>query len=246
MYLKVSQLDIAPTIAEIYGLTYSCEGMAIDGVVKKYYGLKTILLIIDSLGFKEYLRYKGSLRTIHKLANNGMIYKCKIFTRYTTPAIATILCGRRPESHRIYLTGDVYKTEITSIPEFLFEHGFKSGVVMEKNGAVTFKGKVDSVMPIEDREDIINFDINVRDCIINLIKNRMDFITAHLRSLDKLGYNDTSLKCINDCIYKIIKTIGSDWLIIICGDHPPHKSRSEYTPLIFGKKADIQNKDTKN
>ena len=148
MFPTVTQLDIAPTIAKLYDLDFKCSGHVIREVIDKYSSRKVVLLIIDSLGFQSCMLHKESLSFISKLAHNGLIYKCMAVIKRTTPAIATILCGLKPEEHRVYNTGDISLSSIKSVAEFLSEKGIKTGVIMEEKGALTFKNRVDVIIPL--------------------------------------------------------------------------------------------------
>ena len=233
MYSKVvTQLDIAPTIAKIYNLDYHCEGKVINEVVNKYKGYKVILLIIDALGFSQLLNNLKYFTSIDLLIRKGLFYKCLIYARYTTPAIATILCGRKPEIHRIYKTGDVYKTYITSIPEYLYDHGFKTTVIMEAEGALTFTNKVYKVIPVSNRDNIIEFDDEIINALLKIYVENIDLIVAHIRTLDKYGYNRNIILNLDEKLNMVFNQYA-DRLLIICGDHPPHNSKDKYVPLIF-------------
>jgi len=233
---EVTQLDIAPTIAKIYGLDYHCAGSPIKEVVNRFYGSKTILIIIDSLGFDEYIKYADRLPLLTKAAGEGLLYKCLTFIKLTTPSIASILCGLKPEIHRVYKTGDVYKSSVKSLPEYLSENGIRSGVIMESSGAITFIGKIDIVAPIEDREDIVSFDYETLSRTIEIIDRWADFIVAHFRILDKYGYNSETLNHVNSILMKINQSLPNNWILTICGDHPPHKTKQLHVPLIFSNK----------
>jgi len=233
MFPTVTQLDIAPTIAKLYDLDFKCSGHVIREVIDKYSGRKVVLLIIDSLGFQSYMLHKKSLSFVSKLAHNGLIYKCITVTKRTTPAIATVLCGLRPEEHRVYNTGDISLSNVKSVAEFLSEKGVRTGVIMEEKGALTFKNRVDIVVPIKDREDILLFDQEVAISVTSLVNQELDFIVAHMRSLDKLGYTTEAIKCINERTEQITSSLDEKWLITVCGDHPPHDSSDLYVPLIF-------------
>jgi len=229
---RASQLDIAPTVAAAYGLSYRCEGRVIAEAARLVRGRRMALLIIDALGYREFLRYGGRLGPLASLASSGLTYKCSVVARLTTPAIASILCGLKPARHRIYTTGDVYRSGIVSLPEFLSLGGVRSGVVMESEGANTFRGKVDFVAPVKDREDIVSFDLEVVERVLDAASSGVRFVVAHVRSLDKLGYVDRALDCLSRCLRTLLSLEG--WGLVVCGDHPPHGSRQRYVPLIFG------------
>ena len=88
----IEQIDIAPTIAEMLKIPFQADGKPISEIVE--YGkkcIKIILLIIDSLGYSQYLNW---LNFFNSTIKNGKVYKCKINADKTTPAIASILSGK--------------------------------------------------------------------------------------------------------------------------------------------------------
>jgi len=226
----IRQIDIAPTISAIFKLSYQCEGKVINEIVEKYNEYKhVVLIIIDALGYNDYLKHRDKF-VIDKIMS--VIYKCRSYSKNTTASIATILCGLKPEKHRIYITGNAFKDTIISLPEFLSKNGVKCGIVMESLGALSFMQKVDVICPINNLEDIYLFDKQILNNVVNLMKMNLNFIITHFRCLDKYGYVDKAVKLINRITLTIINNSIRKWLIFLCGDHPPHMSRESYVPLV--------------
>jgi len=226
----VEQIDIAPTIASILKIAFQCDGTPIPEIIVYSQGcVKIILLIVDSFGYSCYLNW---LSFFDLSIRNGVLCKCKINADKTTPAIASILSGKRPENHKVYTTEDVYKSEFKSILEAASKLGFKTAVVMEERGALTFKNRINIVKPVKNREDIIIFDEEIKKGVLEALMEKCDLITAHFRILDKLSYKPETVKIVNENITSIIKACEFNSLIIICGDHPPHDSSEFYTPVI--------------
>ena len=233
--MEASQLDIAPTIASIYGVSIRCDGKVLSEAYRRFRGLKTILVIVDSLGYSEYLRYRGLLGELDAISRRGILYRCLACSGQTTPAIATILTGLSPERHRIYRTGDAYTSEIRSLPEILSERGFSSGVVMEEYGAGAFIGRIDAVRPIPRDLGIQEFDSKTTIETIGLVRDGVEFIVAHLRVLDRLGYTGEALALLDGCIARIrAEAAKNSYILVVCGDHPPHNSAGRHVALIFG------------
>lgn len=232
----LEQIDIAPTIAKIMRINFQSDGKPIKEIVD--YGEncnQILLLIIDAFGYSHYIKSKIFFKKISKIHQDGRFYKCKANANKTTPAIASILCGRRPEVHRIYSTGDVYKSHLKSILETASDQNIKSAIIMEEKGALTFEKRIDVIKPIKEREDIIEFDDVVKEATIEAIKEGCRLITAHLRSLDKLGYTLKAIKSIDKNVLEIVKAYEANSLIVLCGDHPPHESNEFLVPLIVSK-----------
>ncbi|MCP8310107.1 MAG: hypothetical protein L6N95_04765 [Candidatus Methylarchaceae archaeon HK01B] len=232
----LEQIDVAPTIAEILGIPFHVEGKPLKEILE--YGKSCrnlILIIIDSFGYLSYLKSRRFFRNISKMGHDGRLYRCKSNADKTTPAIASILCGRKPKTHKIYRTGDVYGSHIKSILEKASEQDIKSAVVMEEEGALTFDGLIDIIKPMKDRKDMIEFDRITKEATIDVIREDYQFIVSHLRVIDKLGYTLKAIKCIDDKVLEIFKACKIGSLIMLCGDHPPHGSKECSVPLIVDK-----------
>ncbi len=229
----IEQIDIAPTIAEMLEIPFQADGKPISEIVK--YGkkcIKIILLIIDSLGYSQYLNW---LNFFNSTIKNEKVYKCKINADKTTPAIASILSGKKPENHKVYQTEDVYKSKFKSILEAASTLGFKTAVIMEEKGALTFKNRINLIKPIKNRENIIEFDNEVKEKTLEALNEECNLIIAHFRILDKLGYNVKTVEIVNKNIVSIFNSCKPKSLIIICGDHPPHNSKEIYIPIVVIK-----------
>ena len=106
---KHSLLQIAPTIAEIFSIPLKTDAKSLDDVLNfvhksgKRGNFRVILLVIDSLDWQFFKDFAYSLRRMHALASSGLLFKCDTVSEHTTPAIASILTGLRPESHGICL-----------------------------------------------------------------------------------------------------------------------------------------------
>ncbi|NWG09458.1 MAG: hypothetical protein HXX80_04010 [Nitrososphaerales archaeon] len=234
----LEQIDIAPTIANVLKIPFQSDGRPVKGIVAYGEGCNQILLVvIDAFGYSQYLKSKRFFQNIWKMGCGGRLYRCKANADKTTPAIASILCGRKPEVHKIYNTGDVYKSYIKSILEIASEQGIRSAVVMEEEGALTFGGRIDIVKPVKDREDIIEFDGIVKEATIESIKEDAHLIVTHLRALDKLGYTLEAIKSVDKNVLEIAKAYETNGLIMLCGDHPPHESKECLVPLIASRVA---------
>ena len=232
----LNQIDIAPTIAEIFRIPFKADGKAFKEIVEYAKNSnKIIMLIIDSFGYLSYLKSRKIFQNISKMNFDGRLFRCKSNSDKTTPAIASILCGRKPEIHRIYQTGDVYKSYLKSILEVASEQGIKSSVIMEKEGALTFKGKVDIIKPIMDDKNIIKFDRDTKESTIEILKGDSRLIISHLRALDKLSYTYKAIKFVDNLVFEIYRICKINSLIILCGDHPPHESKECSVPLIVNK-----------
>ena len=231
----VRQVDVAPTIAEVLGFEFPCDGKPISRVVEASKGCKNvILLIIDSLGFNEYVKHRRFFSFVSRVESLGFLFKCLSYSHYTTPSIATLLCGLRPEKHRVWKTEDAYRSTVKNVVVVASKLGYKTAVVMEKFGALSFQNRVDFVRPVENVSDVKEFDaaicsetISVIDCF------SPNLVVTHLRTLDKLGFKREPIVYVDSIIGKIVKRCGSGTLVLLCGDHPPHKvEREKFVALI--------------
>ncbi len=229
----LEQIDIAPSIARIMKMPFQSDGKIIEGLVSYGEGCDhTLLIIIDSFGYSHYIKSKKFFRNISNMVANGRFYICKANAKKTTPAIASILCGRRPEVHRIYNTGDVYRSHLKSIIEVASQQGIKSAVVMERQGALTFEGRIDVVKSVKDTEDIIEFDRIIKDATIEAIREDCQLVVTHIRALDNLGYTLGAIRSVDENVLEITNAYPNNGLIILCGDHPPHHLKEYFVPLI--------------
>jgi len=237
-------MDIAPTIAEILGITLpERDGTPIPIVTMKLSQCKRlILLIIDGLGCSIYEKYQHdlnptrgiTLRCTPKERHTFPPYgKCAFYgvEWHTTPAIATILTGMHPDHHRVFTMDDTQRSEKLSIIELANAQGITSAVIMEQKGARCFKENVEIVVEVDDND---HYDKDAAKAVIEVSK-RANFITAHLRVLDRFYHQnrkpDKAIKILSQHIRDITSQI-EDAGILICGDHPPHHLKDDDVPLI--------------
>ncbi len=222
-----TQMDIAPTIAEIIGITFPArDGTPIPRVVMKLSRCKRLLLlIIDGLGFRIYERYQHDLKP-----TEGITLRCKPTMMHTTPAIATILTGMHPDHHRVFTAKDTERSASLSIIEHASAQGVTSAIIMEEKGARCFKEDVITI-GIDDND----YDDNDAVRAVIRVSKRADFITAHLRVLDRAYHQkrepERAIKTLSQHIREITTQV-EDTGILICGDHPPHHLKNDDIPLI--------------
>jgi hypothetical protein len=244
MQMQRSQLDIAPTIAKLLNIEYTADGDPIEEIVEEFSGDfdEIVLLIVDSLGFNIYTDYLHNFeylslslsedmerRREQKREAEEMVFKLKSVARYTTPCIASIFTGKKPEKHRMFSTDDAYETHLKSILEVATEKGYKTGIVMERRGALSFKDKLSFVVPVDNREEIISFDEETVEGVLKTFL-KTDLLVAHLRTIDVINDYEYSTKIMNGFLRRIGEKFtrsGRRGLFFICGDHPVHTDMSE-------------------
>lgn len=229
MFEVVEQVDVAPTIAEILGFRFLCEGRPIGKIVDFAKGCDhVVLLIVDSLGFEEYIKWRSFFRFVSKMESDGFLFKCLSYSSYTTPSIATLLCGLKPEKHNVWKTEDAYRSTVENVLVVASKLGYKTAVIMERFGALSFQNLVDVVKPVDDISDVKKFDEAICLETISTINSfSPNLVTAHLRTLDKLGFNRETIVYVDSLIEKIVEKCKPGTLILICGDHPPHNVKDE-------------------
>jgi len=229
MFEVVRQVDVAPTIAEVLGFKFPCDGRPINRIVEASKGCRNvILLIVDSLGFNEYVEYRGFFSFVSEVESLGFLFKCLSYSRFTTPSIATLLCGLKPEKHGVWRTEDAYRSTVKNVVVVASKLGYKAAVVMEKFGALSFQNRVDFVRPVEDVSDIKKFDETICSEVISVLECfSPNLVVAHLRTLDKLGFKRETVAYIDMLVKRIFEKSESETLMLICGDHPPHGVKSE-------------------
>jgi len=221
-----SLVDIAPTIAESVGVPLpGADGTTIPELIDRLQRCdRAILIIVDSLGYFTYQRLRPYMPH-----TQGTVIRCRAVADHTTPAIASILTGCRPDTHRTFTTADVCTSSIKSILERAEECGIKSAVVIESEGAEAMKTKIDLVAGVDDSSDMLAYDAAIRERTIDLLKHDPVLMVAHFRAIDRYAHEARSFdeliyaaECIDNHIDEICRQIGSDTCVIVCGDHPIH------------------------
>ncbi|MEM2481471.1 MAG: sulfatase-like hydrolase/transferase [Candidatus Nezhaarchaeales archaeon] len=229
MFREVEQVDIAPSIASILGISIACEGKPVNEIVRYAHYCKNVLLaIVDSLGFKEYVENRHSFSFLASMERCGYMFKCLSYTHLTTPSIASILCGSRPEKHNIVKTIDAYTEKVKCLPEIAYEMGFRVAIVMEEYGALSFQGLVSLVKPIADVPNVLEFDEeSCRKAIEALKELNPDLLVVHLRSLDVLGFTRLAMLHVDNFLKSVAEQVVSETVFFVIGDHPPHNRTFE-------------------
>ncbi|MBP1910110.1 alkaline phosphatase family protein [Methanolobus bombayensis] len=238
---RCSLADIAPTISRILAIPMVVpDGCVINDVADHYikHDCKRVVLIIaDSLGFKLYHRYESIMPSVSSLVSQGLLMGCSSVERHTSPCIASIFSGYLPENHHIHSTEDIYREraknpenpKIKTILEWAYDAGFKSAVVIESEGAETFRERVDELHGVKNSEDIIDYDHRIIKSAINTLSNEPDLLAVHLRSIDRYAHRSIHGKELEEAIINTDTNIGQiiehaekGTLFLICGDHTIH------------------------
>ena len=225
----ISQLDIAPTIAFILGLTLPCsDGKPISPVLA--WGCKNVaLIIIDSLGYDLFQWLLPALNNMNALCHDGLLIRAHSVSNHTTPAIASILSGLLPEHHGIFDKAGAKESKIFSLPELASSSGHSSAVIMEQNGADVYRGLVEMVHGISDKVSPQDFDEEACRMTCGALKEQPRLLVSYFIGIDKCvhmgagpaGIREAAL-IIDRCIGKVVRKVDEDTLFIICGDHPIH------------------------
>ena len=230
----ISLLQIAPTLAEFFGITLITRARPVERILKFAYSRNPIprvvvLVVVDSLDCQFYSMCVTELEVLHKLVErDGLLFECETVSNHTTPAIASILTGLLPESHRIVTSEDVGKSKINSILEILAEKGTPTAAVMETMGTKPLLGRISYVFAVDDREDIVEYDELIKTHTISALqKHEVRLVFAHLRSIDRYSHRGWDLhvaaKVTNENM-RVIAEVVSDrnGMLLICGDHEMH------------------------
>lgn len=234
-FREVEQIDIAPSIASILGFPFICDGKPIHEIVDYAHGCKRVLLVIvDSLGFEEYMSNRHGFPFLASMERRGRVFKCLSYSHLTTPSIASILCGLRPEKHKVMRMEDAYVRRIKCLPEVAYEEGLKVVVVMEEYGAYSFQGLVTLIEPVTDVPNVLEFDeISCRSAIRALRELDPNLLIVHLRSLDVLGFTPKVILHVDEFIRTLAEHSAGGSTFFVVGDHPPHNRADEnHVPLI--------------
>jgi hypothetical protein len=230
----ISLLQIAPTLAEFFGITLITRARPVEQILKFAYSRNPIppvvvLVVVDSLDFQFYSTCVTELEVLHELVErDGLLFKCETVSNHTTPAIASILTGLLPESHRIVTSEDVGKSKINSILEILADKGTPTAAIMETMGTKPLLGRISYVFAVDDREDIIEYDELIKTHTISALqKHEVRLVFAHLRSIDRYSHRGWDLRVAATVTNENMRAIAEavrdrNGMLLICGDHKMH------------------------
>ena len=238
----ISLLQIAPTLAEFFGITLITRASPVERILEFAYSRNPIppvvvLVVIDSLDFQFYSSCVTELEVLHEFVErDGLLFECETVSNHTTPAIASILTGLLPESHRIITSEDVGKSKINSILEMLADQGTPTAAVLETMGTKPLLGRISYVFAVDDREDIIEYHELIKTHTISALqKPEVRLVFAHLRAIDRFSHRGWDLrvaaKVTNENMRAIAEAVSDrNGMLLICGDHKMHlknKKREE-------------------
>jgi hypothetical protein len=232
MSFMQSLLQIAPTLAEFFGIHLNSQVHPVEQILKVMYARNpqvVVLVVIDSLDFQVYLDFAAELEVLHEFVeHDGLLFECETVSSHTTPAIASILTGLRPESHEIRTSEDVGKSKINSILEILDDAGKPTAAVLETNGTKPLLGRISYVFAVDDRKDIVEYDALITTHTISVLQNHeVEFVFSHLRAIDRYAHRGGDLraaaKITNENMREIAKAVSErNGMLVICGDHEAH------------------------
>ncbi|MDK2912583.1 MAG: hypothetical protein PWR29_1540 [Methanolobus sp.] len=236
-----SLADIAPTISRILSIPMVVPDGNVINELEDYaieHDCKRVVLIIaDSLGFALYRRFEDIMPAADSLARHGLLLECSSVDRHTSPCIASILTGYLPESHHVHSTQDIYRVrakdpaspKIKTILEWADDAGLNSAVVIESEGAETFRGRINELHGIPNTDDIADYDKRATRSAIGALGKDPDLLAVHLRSIDRYAHCslhgrelEEALRNTDANISRIVECAGKGTLFLICGDHTIH------------------------
>jgi hypothetical protein len=238
---ECSTIDIAPTISRLLKIPMvSSSGRPIPEV--ENYATekgckKAVIIVVDSLGYSLYRHFSPVMRNLTEFAEKGLLFKCKSQANITSPAIASIFTGYLPEEHKIYSTADIYSErakdsenpKLKSIMEWAYKAGMKASVVIESEGAGSFRGRIKDFYGVPDSEDILDYDRQITEYSLLAIKGKPDILALHLRALDRFSHRAESwkemkqaAKAVDENLGEIFQNAEKGTMFFICGDHAVH------------------------
>ncbi len=229
---RLSLLHLAPTIAAYFGLNLATPLPPAERILRFLQARRppvVLLLVIDSLDCPLYRTFSAELAELRTLlARDGLVFACETVSTATTPAIASMLTGLPPESHGILTSEEVGTSAVHSILELLDEAGMPTAAVMETKGTQPLQGRISYVCPVDDREDIEEYDDRITSSTLDLLQQReVRFIFAHLRAIDRFAHRGMDLqlaaRITNQHIREIAEALGGrTGVLLLCGDHAAH------------------------
>jgi len=241
---SLSLLQIAPTLAEFFKVHLVSQARPVGQILDFAYSHNpqvVTLIVIDSLDFRFYSDFADELRGIQRLVKrDGLLFECETVSSHTTPAIASILTGLQPYSHKILTSEDVGKSKIKSILEILEDEGKKTAAAIETKGAKPLWGRISYVFAVDDREDIFEYDELIKTHTISVLKKQdLRLVFSHLRAIDRFAHRGRDLRVAARVTNENVKAIANangerNGLLLICGDHETHlrdrKAKQGKTP----------------
>ena len=245
---RISQVDIAPTIARLLGFDIpKPDGKPIDEV-ESWECRNAVLVIVDSLGYDLYKWLEPELKSIPALASSGLAIRAQSVSNHTSPAIASILSGLLPEHHGIYDTESAKRSPLLSVPEIASTAGMKSAVVMEKGGAEVYEGLIEFIGAVPRTLSPPDFDRKICRLSLEALAIRPRLLVSYFIGLDKAAHNGLRSDGFREAAMAIDKYMGEiavasqpGTMVFVVGDHPVHagKFKRAHDPycvaLIIGK-----------
>lgn len=239
--LECRTIDITPTLAKLLQIPMvpptgrpipEVMGFASENNCKR-----AVIIIIDSLGYSLYRHFSSIMKNTGKLAEKGLLFKCKSPATHTSPAIASIFTGYFPEEHRIYSTGDIYverakdpeNPKLKSIMEWAYQAGKKASAVIESEGAESFRGRIKDFYGVPNSEDILDYDRKITEYAVQSLQEKPDILAVHLRALDRFSHRadswtemEIAARAVDENLGEIFAASEKDTVFLICGDHAVH------------------------
>jgi hypothetical protein len=229
----ISLLQIAPTLAEFFEVPLNSPARSVASIrnfMRARNPDMVLLVVIDSLDLHIYSEFAAELEVLHRLAErNGLLFSFEPVSSHTTPAIASLLTGLEPESHGIVESADVATSKIKSILEILDDAGTPTAAVLDTNGAEPLLGRMSYVFGVENREDIVEYDEEIKTHTLSVLqKQDVRFVLTHLRSIDRFAHRGGDLgvaaRITNENMAVITEAVRDrNGMLVICGDHVAHR-----------------------
>ena len=227
----ISHLHIAPTLAAFFGVPLNTSKRPVELLIAFLQAREppvVVLVVIDSLDSALYAALADDLQVLHELASAGLVFDCETVTDTTTPAIASILTGLLPEEHGILTSKEVGTSPVNSILELLDDAGKPTAAILETAGTKPLVGRISYVCPVDDREDIEEYDALITTYTVSVVqKQEVRFVFAHLRAIDRFAHRNkdlhTAAHLTNGHMREIAAAVRErEGVLFICGDHVAH------------------------
>jgi len=227
----LSLLHIAPTLAAFFDIDLPSPVQPVKQILNVMNARApsvVVLTVIDSLDWQLYSDFAPELEVLHALASQGLLFECETVSTTTTPAIASILTGLLADEHEIFTSKDVGTSEVNSILEVLEDAGKPTAAILETAGTKPLVGRISYVCPVDDREDIQEYDELITARTISMLqKQEVRFIFEHLRAIDRFAHRGNDLRVAaritNESMVEIAKVVKErNGMLLMCGDHEAH------------------------
>lgn len=228
--IKLSIMDIAPTMADVLGLPNlpDTERRSVRNANAKH----GVLILLDGLQHQKLMSLisSGKLPFFETLPEISM--GLTVYPPITTTATAAVLTGTLPSVNGVYGYG-YRSTELSTLFDLAADAGKR--VVAVEGSSLSFNLRNAETTLSGDRDGNGYSDDNVYQNSLDVIRSDMpDLLFIHFHEIDDMGhtygpdsteYEDAIIR-VDDYLSNILQGLPEDSFIIIFADHGMHTTKN--------------------